>query len=74
MGIGYMTQGAQTSVLWQPRGVGCSGRWEGGSSGRGHIYTYGWFMLMYGRNQHNIVIILLLKINLKTNYLAYIGV
>ena len=23
--------------------------------GRGHMYTYGWFMLMYGRNQHNIV-------------------
>ena len=20
-----------------------------------HMYTYGWFMLMYGRNQHNIV-------------------
>ena len=25
-------------------GVGCS-------IGRGHMYTYGWFMLMYGRNQ-----------------------
>ena len=21
----------------------------------GDMYTYGWFMLMYGRNQHNIV-------------------
>ena len=27
----------------------------GGSGGRGHVYTYSWFMLMYGRNQHNIV-------------------
>ena len=26
-----------------------------GSRGRGHAYTYGWFMLIYGRNQHNIV-------------------
>ena len=33
----------------------CIRRWKGGSRGRGHMYTYGWFMLMYGRNQHNIV-------------------
>ena len=25
------------------------------SSTRGHVYMYGWFMLVYGRNQHNIV-------------------
>ena len=31
------------------------GRWEGVSRGRGHMYTYDWFMLMSGRNQHNIV-------------------
>ena len=37
------------------------GRWDGGSIGRGHMDTYGWSMLMYGRNQHNIVIILQLK-------------
>ena len=32
-----------------------------------YLYTYDWFTLMYGRNQHNIVkaIILPLKINLK---------
>ena len=30
-------------------------RWERGSRGRGHMYTCDWFMLMYGRNQHNIV-------------------
>ena len=34
--------------------------WEGLGGGRevqegGDMYTYGWFMLMYGRNQHNIV-------------------
>ena len=30
-------------------------QWEGGSRQRGHRYTYGWLMLMFGRNQHNIV-------------------
>ena len=24
-----------------------------GSRGREHMYAYSWFMLMYGRNQHN---------------------
>ena len=24
--------------------------WKGGSRGKGHMYTYGWFMLLYGRN------------------------
>ena len=28
---------------------------EGGSRERGQMYTYGWFMLMYGRNKYNIV-------------------
>ena len=27
-------------ALYQPRGVGWGGRWEGGSRGRGHMYTY----------------------------------
>ena len=39
--------------------------WEGGLRGREHMYTYGWSMLMYGRKQHNIVIILQLKIIFK---------
>ena len=26
----------------------------GGSPGRGHMYAYGQFMLMYGKNYHNI--------------------
>ena len=29
--------------------------WEGGSRGYLYIYTYGWFELLYSRNQHNIV-------------------
>ena len=29
--------------------------WEEGSRGREHLYTYGWFTLLYGRTQHNIV-------------------
>ena len=43
------------AALWQPRGVGWAGRWEGDPRGRGHTYTYGWSMLIYGRSQHNIV-------------------
>ena len=58
-----MTHGTQMGHLWQHRRVGWGERWEGGWRGRGHMYTYGWTMLMYGRNQHNIVIILKLKIN-----------
>ena len=27
--------------LYQPRGVGYGGRWEGGSKRRGYVYTYG---------------------------------
>ena len=26
---------------YQPRGVGWGGKWEGGSQGRGYVYTYG---------------------------------
>ena len=54
-GVRCATQGAQAGALWQPRGVGWDQRWGGGPGSRGHMYTYGWFMLMYGRNQHNIV-------------------
>ena len=28
---------------------------QGGLRKRGHMHTYGWLMLMFGRNQHNIV-------------------
>ena len=48
--------------------AGCSGLvhwddpegWDGERGGRGvqngeHMYTHGWFMLMYGKNHYNIV-------------------
>ena len=50
-----MYDAGNSGALWQPRGVGWGGRWDRSSRGRGHMYAYGWFMLMYGRNQHNIV-------------------
>ena len=34
-------QETQTGVLYQPKGVGWGGRREGGSIGRGYMYTYG---------------------------------
>ena len=48
-------QGAQPSALGQPRGVGWGGETGGASEERGHVYAYGWFMLMYGRDQHKIL-------------------
>ena len=29
------------------------GRWEGGLGGRGHVYIYGWFLLMCDRQSQN---------------------
>ena len=51
-----MTQGVQVFCysLVGSGGVG-GGSWEEGSRGRAHMYIDGWFMLMYGRNQHNTV-------------------
>ena len=51
MEIFCMTQGTQTG----PTGVGRGGRWEGGTRPRGHMYTYGWFVLMFDRQQQNSV-------------------
>ena len=31
----------KSGALYQPRGVGWGGRQEGGSRGKGHMYTYG---------------------------------
>ena len=55
MGICCMSQGTQTGALYQPRGVRWGERWERVSGGRGHMYTYGWFMLMFDRKQENSV-------------------
>ena len=48
-----MAQETQTGALYQPREVGWGGRWEGGSKGRGYMYTYGQFMLRFDRKQQN---------------------
>ena len=40
-----MAQETQTEALYQPRGMGWGGRWEGGSKVREYMYTYGRFML-----------------------------
>ena len=53
MGICSMAQETQTGVLYQTRGGGWGGRWEGISKGRGYMYTYGWFMLRFDRKQQN---------------------
>ena len=39
--LSCMAQETQTGALYQPRRVRCGGRWEGGSKGRGYLYTYG---------------------------------
>ena len=47
--------GHSTRALSQPGRVGLGGRRKGSSGGRRHVYTYGWLLLMYGRDQHSIV-------------------
>ena len=49
-----MSQETQPGALYQPRGVGRGRRWEGGSRGRGHMCTYGRFMLRFDRKQNSI--------------------
>ena len=61
-----MSQGTQTGALYQPRGLGRGGRWERGSQGSIHIYTYGWFMLMFDRKQQNSI--KQLSFNLKNKF------
>ena len=58
----YNTQETQTEPLWQPRGVGQGGR---EARERGDMCIPMTAMLMYGRNQHRIVIVLQLKIRKK---------
>ena len=36
-----MAQETQTGALYQTRGVGWGGKWEGVSKGRRYMYTYG---------------------------------
>ena len=37
MGICCMAQETQSGALYQPRGVGWGGWWEGGEEGRGYM-------------------------------------
>ena len=55
MGSCCIAQGAQLGALWQPRGVGWFGNWEGGSGVRRTYIYFGWFTLLYDRNQHKSV-------------------
>ena len=55
MGICCMAQKTQTGALYQPRGVGWGGKWEGVSKGKGYMYTYGWLMLRLDRKQQNAI-------------------
>ena len=41
MGVCCMAQETQIGALYQPRRVGGGWRWEGGSKGKGYMYTYG---------------------------------
>ena len=63
MGICCMAQETQTGALYQSRGM----RWEGGSKGRGYMYTYGRFRLRFDGKQQNSIEKLSFnkKINLK---------
>ena len=69
--LSYVKQIASPGLMHE---TGCSGRvhwddpegWDGEGGGRGvqdgeHMYTHGWFMWMYGKNHHNVVISLQLK-------------
>ena len=40
MGICCISQRTQTGAMYQPRGAGWKGRWQGGSRGRGYTYIY----------------------------------
>ena len=53
MGIFCMAQETQTGAMYQVRGVGWGGSWEGGSKWMGYMYIYGWFMLRFDRKQQN---------------------
>ena len=55
MGICHMDQETQIGALYQPRGEEWGGRWEGGSKGRGYMYTYSWFILKFDQKQQNTV-------------------
>ena len=44
-----------SEALYQPRGVGWGGMWEGGSKEWGYKYTYGQFKLRLDRKKNKIL-------------------
>jgi len=74
MGICCMAQETKTGTLNHPRVVGWGGRREGGSKGRGYMYTYGWFMLRFDRKQQNSVKQLSFSKKNKTNAGIFVSI
>ena len=54
VGVWCMVQGTPSWCSVMTWRVGVAREVGGGSPGRGHMYAYGQFMLMYGKNYHNI--------------------
>ena len=54
-GSRWVTRGAPPGARGPPRWVRWAVGWVGGSRGRGHLYTYSWFTLLYGRKPYNTV-------------------
>ena len=50
-----MRQGAQGRCTGMTLRDGMGREVRAGVQDRGHMYTHGWFMLMYGKNHYNIV-------------------
>ena len=46
--LNWIAQVTLLSALWWPK-------WNKNPKKRGYVYTYGWFTLLYSRNQHNTV-------------------
>ena len=53
LAVNHTGSSTQCSVTASRGGIG--GSWEGRSAGWGHVSAWDWLMLIYGRNQHNIV-------------------
>ena len=52
----------KAGAMGQPRGMELGGGEVGAGVGMGeYMYTHGWFMSVYGKNHHDIVISLQLK-------------
>ena len=52
--VWFMKQGTQSRCTGTTQRNGMGTEVGGGSQDRGHRYTRGWFMSMFGKNHHNI--------------------